>query len=636
VEQDTDPLRHNDYFNVSVECAGEGVTAKVEVSAEGVAAQSVTITPVKRSSLINETIPGYMGSAFELSAQGNMGIAKISFEFKDARSNLQNRAPTIYCLNEETQMWIELDTTVNGNTATARSARYSTYILLDKMEYGEYESTRYQIEPPADTQTDSNQDGIPDYLTKWMCDGIIRTGTGALIFEGYSYDEVQASDDLDGDGLKNGDEITIDYIIGIPEDAIQWVNGHYYKRFDEGHNWLDVVNYCKSMGGYLVTITSSDEQDFVDSLLKDGEKTCYWIGATDEGDEDNWRWVSDEPWEYTNWSWGEPNNAQAGEHYAEIQMWKEYTWNDGEREGDVGEHSLDNHGYICEWDVDHVDERTIIFLKSSPISTDTDRDGFGDAEDPTPNDPEVFATMTSYKKFYYDDEIVVTILAKQPVWDNRRCMSFTGEEGWVPYYVSGGTGHAYLGIDDVDETKDYFGFYGNGGEASSLSIALLREEVQGNLYGELTNAADGSTHNQSVGEPIFTVAKSFVITQEQKEQILAYRGENSNHAYSIASYNCVTFAVNALNACGLDVEIYEHNWSHDEKTVRVCLGDDYFETTLRGTSVLDGIMYTYYGYSPSDAAQDIKENYGEYLVCRSYTLTDGTAVIGYELVRKEG
>ncbi len=61
-----------------------------------------------------------------------------------------------------------------------------------------------------DTQLDSNGDGISDYYTQRLCEGAMGSGTGMKnIFGTATYEEVQASADLDGDGLLNGEEIQI-------------------------------------------------------------------------------------------------------------------------------------------------------------------------------------------------------------------------------------------------------------------------------------------------------------------------------------------------------------------------------------------------------------------------------------------
>jgi len=60
-----------------------------------------------------------------------------------------------------------------------------------------------------DYHTDSNKDGISDYYTQLLCDGKLTTGTGVPIFAGYRFEDIQASDDYDNDGLKNGEEIVV-------------------------------------------------------------------------------------------------------------------------------------------------------------------------------------------------------------------------------------------------------------------------------------------------------------------------------------------------------------------------------------------------------------------------------------------
>lgn len=60
-----------------------------------------------------------------------------------------------------------------------------------------------------DYVTDTNKDGISDYYTKLMCEGELRLGTGTSIFEGVSFEKVQANADFDNDGLLNGDEVIV-------------------------------------------------------------------------------------------------------------------------------------------------------------------------------------------------------------------------------------------------------------------------------------------------------------------------------------------------------------------------------------------------------------------------------------------
>ena len=93
-------------------------------------------------------------------------------------------------------------------------------------------------------------------------------------------------------------------------------NGHYYYYSDDMANWADAYQNCLDVGGYLATLESQQENDFVVHPTE----TC-WIGFTDNEDEGIWKnvngqiiWIGDEngsPYQnaFTNWSPGEPNDS---------------------------------------------------------------------------------------------------------------------------------------------------------------------------------------------------------------------------------------------------------------------------------------------------------------------------------------
>ena len=97
-------------------------------------------------------------------------------------------------------------------------------------------------------------------------------------------------------------------------------NGHSYYRSTGSATWTTARSNCVSMGGYLVTITTSGEQSFIFNIWPSG-----WIGLTDEVNEGTWRWVTGETYSYTNWNSGEPNNA-GNEDY--VQFVSNGRWND--------------------------------------------------------------------------------------------------------------------------------------------------------------------------------------------------------------------------------------------------------------------------------------------------------------------
>ena len=91
-------------------------------------------------------------------------------------------------------------------------------------------------------------------------------------------------------------------------------NGHIYALFTDACNWFDAVARCGNMGGNLLTITGEEEKEFVATYLL--EKLQYgapvWLGMYLV--DNQWHWITDEQFEYTNWNLGEPSNTR-GEEY---------------------------------------------------------------------------------------------------------------------------------------------------------------------------------------------------------------------------------------------------------------------------------------------------------------------------------
>jgi hypothetical protein len=83
-----------------------------------------------------------------------------------------------------------------------------------------------------------------------------------------------------------------------------------YQVFNNWLNWDEAKTYCESIGGHLATITSVSEQNYISAILNNSSSLkYYWLGGTDEQVEGNWKWITGEKWEYSNWGKGEPNNG---------------------------------------------------------------------------------------------------------------------------------------------------------------------------------------------------------------------------------------------------------------------------------------------------------------------------------------
>ena len=129
-------------------------------------------------------------------------------------------------------------------------------------------------------------------------------------------------------------------------------NENKYQVFDNSMSWNEAEAYCESLGGHLATITSEEEQKFInENLFPVGTKNTYFIGLSRSTSDNAWEWITGETFEYENWDTGEPNNTS--ENYVHIYrninnlgMWNN-TFNYVEEDSN---YSTNNTGFICEWE----------------------------------------------------------------------------------------------------------------------------------------------------------------------------------------------------------------------------------------------------------------------------------------------
>lgn len=114
-------------------------------------------------------------------------------------------------------------------------------------------------------------------------------------------------------------------------------NGHAYESVPEPLTWeaaRAAANGMSYLGfsGHLATVTSQAENDFITANFPNPQ----FLGGfqLDGSVEPNggWTWLTGEPWAYTNWAAGEPNNLSGTEKYLEFfaggPKWNDISGND--------------------------------------------------------------------------------------------------------------------------------------------------------------------------------------------------------------------------------------------------------------------------------------------------------------------
>ena len=128
---------------------------------------------------------------------------------------------------------------------------------------------------------------------------------------------------------------------GPPDDAATF-GGHAYKIYEEDVTWHEAKKRCEQLGGVLACIETAKEQAFLADLCDGG---YYYLGATDEEKEGEWRWLNGAAWDYTSWFPDQPNNWGGDEHY--LATYDDGDWVDVAAEG---EGFWMPYGFVCEWE----------------------------------------------------------------------------------------------------------------------------------------------------------------------------------------------------------------------------------------------------------------------------------------------
>lgn len=125
---------------------------------------------------------------------------------------------------------------------------------------------------------------------------------------------------------------------------------YHYSVVRGAFTWSQARANAVSRGGHLATITSEAEWQIIQQKAPTALSSGLWIGAFQKKFSNepagNWEWVTGEPWAFTKWRSGEPDNSRGVEHYA-FKFAGTSVWNDNNdrARGD---------GYLLEKPVVHI------------------------------------------------------------------------------------------------------------------------------------------------------------------------------------------------------------------------------------------------------------------------------------------
>ncbi|CAJ0959263.1 unnamed protein product, partial [Mesorhabditis belari] len=115
-------------------------------------------------------------------------------------------------------------------------------------------------------------------------------------------------------------------VLALQQNGWHLYGSHWYRLYEMDLHWIPAENYCRSMGGHLVSIMDKAENDFVHQIRR---KNNIWIGLNKINDTHQvYKWSDGSAADYINWDSTQPNEPQVNCVYMAYNQDHTGTWFD--------------------------------------------------------------------------------------------------------------------------------------------------------------------------------------------------------------------------------------------------------------------------------------------------------------------
>ena len=121
---------------------------------------------------------------------------------------------------------------------------------------------------------------------------------------------------------------------GCPQGFIQY--GSLCYNFNTTLvSWFEARDTCQRLGAILAEPKTVGENTFIKDLFIQNGGSNTWLGASDLGQEGQWRWESsgDRMSGFNNWWPGQPDNSRGVQDCLLMYKNRNYTWDDSHCDG---------------------------------------------------------------------------------------------------------------------------------------------------------------------------------------------------------------------------------------------------------------------------------------------------------------
>lgn len=280
----------------------------------------------------------------EVGSQSNWKSFKVYAEdYVPTKTVVSNNH--LYALYDYEMSWSfarDLCTELGGNLVTVTSAEEDA-VVTDLIQSGSKDA--YWLGATDINGNDKDFVWVTDEpfsYSNWKSGEPSSSGTSG---EKEHFIEIRKSYGNKWNDVNNINKTNKGFILEIDIDeyspaATQTYNGNQYLLFDKNTTWSEADAFCKALGGHLLYTNNEEEQEFITTFIRNGQRDWYYIGGQKRNGV--WEWENGSKADFINWS----ENA-ASWTGTNLMMYKSGTCI-GLRNVYYPENNLNRMGFVCE------------------------------------------------------------------------------------------------------------------------------------------------------------------------------------------------------------------------------------------------------------------------------------------------